>query len=736
MLQQEQRTTELSLINSLPALAPPEEETINPQELLFIMRRRRWIIFATMLAVMALGVLFTSLQRKVYQSTTKVLVAVNKGINSDQIPMLADLNALTQGLSVDTQVEIFNTRDVLDEAFNNFSAGDQKKYFGSDKLPDWAISVESKRNTNIIEITTRAYSPEAAAKLGNAIADTYFAHDLAMSRQATHDACNYVENSLQLMQQRLDKASRELSAFETQHGLIAPDEQLKAFADGMARIQMTLDDSTARLGSDQHSLAVLKQQLAKAEVVIDASTNIAINPRFTAIQSALDDLIRQRASLLQEYTAESSQVTTVDGQIAAQQKELAGVAQTMIANTVRQRNPLYQELIKQYAITLAQCSADESQIHTVRTALNREQARAKSLPENERQYAQLLHRAELYKETYNMLTQKYHTLLISEQAIVPNGNTVSKARPDTEPCLPNTRRNMVLFFLVSMLLAAGVVFIVERLDDRVHDQETAERMTGAITMATIPEQTTDGPLLLNEMDRNSPFLESFRVLRNNISFVDIDHSMRVLAITSAGPGEGKTTTTVNLAIVMAMDGKRVIVVDCDLHRPNMHNVMNRSREVGFTSVLTGANTLKQAIVRSDFPGVDFLPSGPLPPNPSEILNSQQSRQLFGQLAAEYDLVIIDCPPCIKLSDIQVLSTVADRLLLLVALGHTFATGLQLTSRSLQQANAPLLGLIINRMKLDHQRYGYQYYYSSYEDEAGEQGQTPRQITSRRKKTRV
>ena len=186
-------------------------------------------------------------------------------------------------------------------------------------------------------------------------------------------------------------------------------------------------------------------------------------------------------------------------------------------------------------------------------------------------------------------------------------------------------------------------------------------------------------------------------------------------------------------MVMAMDGKRVIVVDCDLHRPNMHNLQKRSREVGFTSVLTGASPLSQAIVGTDFPGVDFLPSGPLPPNPSEILNSQQSRQLFQRFAADYDLVIIDCPPCVKLSDIQVMSTIADRMLLLVTVGRTLATGLQLTVRSLKQANAPLLGLIINRLKLDQQRYGYQYYYTSYEDDVPGDGQPAKRVKSRRKR---
>lgn len=734
MLQHEQRASEFSPIVNPPAL--PDEETINLQELFFIIRRRRWIVLGVIVLVMALGVVMIGLQRKVYQSTARILVTSNTTARGNEVPMIANLNALTQGRSVDTQVEILSTRDVLDEAFNRLPAADRLNYFHSETLPEWAVSVEARRNTDIIEITARAHSPEAAAKLANAIADTYFARDLAMSRQATLEARKYVEKSLNLMQQRLEEANRNLSDFKTRQGLIAPDVQLIAFAQGLARMQATLDDAAVRVGSDKQSLAALKQQLAKADVVIDASTNVTINPRFAAIQSALDELNRQRAALLQEYTLDSSQVKAVDGQIAEQQQLLTGVTETIIASTTRTRNPLYQDLIKQYAAALAQCAADEAQVRILTSERDREQARAVALPERERLLTELLHRTELYKETFNMLTQKYHTLLISEQAILPNGSVISKARPDAQPFLPNTRRDLALYLLVSLLLAAGVAAIVERLDVRIHDQETAERIAGTVTLAGIPEQPANAPLLLSEVDRNSAFLESFRVLRNNISFVDIDRSLRLLAITSTGPGEGKTTIAANLAQVMAMDGKRVLVVDCDLHRPNMHTLMKRPREVGFTSVLTGANTLEQAIVNSDFPGVDFLPSGPLPPNPSEILNSQQSCQLFQRLAADYDLVVIDCPPCVKLSDIQVLSTIADRLLLLVAVGHTLAPGLQLAVRSLKQANAPLLGLIVNRLKLDQQRYGCQYYYTAYEDETTASTQPARRISSRRKRERV
>ena len=181
-----------------------------------------------------------------------------------------------------------------------------------------------------------------------------------------------------------------------------------------------------------------------------------------------------------------------------------------------------------------------------------------------------------------------------------------------------------------------------------------------------------------------------------------------MAITSPGRAEGKTTTAINLAITSAMEGRRVLLVDCDLRRPTLHRFAGVSHNVGLTSVLAGTAQLDDALVSTNVENVFCLPSGSIPKNPAEILNSKRNRELFADLAKRFDLVVADCPPAAGLSDIQVISTLVDGMLLVVAANQTIKPHLEITIRTLMQAEAPLIGLVFNRIDLRHQ--GYRYYY--------------------------
>jgi capsular exopolysaccharide synthesis family protein len=251
----------------------------------------------------------------------------------------------------------------------------------------------------------------------------------------------------------------------------------------------------------------------------------------------------------------------------------------------------------------------------------------------------------------------------------------------------------------------------------------------------IPEGTNK---LICDAEPNSTLIESYRILRSNISFSAVDRQLKILAISSPGRSEGKSTTAANLAVAMAMDGKKVLLMDCDLRRPSQHKVFGIPRDVGFSNAVTGACKLSDAIMPTSVENLSIMPSGPIPPNPSEILNSVHSRQLFTDVADRYDLVIVDCPPCTGLSDVQVVSTIADGLLLLVCMDRTLKPALHMTLRTLRQVEAPLIGVVINRMELRRQGYYsyYNYYYYSYDyTNDGDQASSHRRTRHKRRKER-
>lgn len=688
-----------------------DTEGIDLHEAIGMLFRRWRVMLAAFAIVVTAGALFTFTRRPIYESAATVVVSTGKagGASDNDIPMLSDLKALTQSRSVDTQVEIISSPDLLENSFNKLSLKTRTEGFGDDKLPKWACKVSSKKNTDVIVITGRAYTREAAAKFANTIVATYFARDLEQNNQATRQARKYVEEKMTTAERDLSQANAELSKFKQQTGLIAPDVQLTKTAEQMAQLTLDLDTAKTEALSGSQAVSTLQKQMQSQQQNVVQSTTITQNPQFNAIVEKINLLNSQRAELLQEYTLQSPEVKKVDACIKDEQARLTSVAETIVGTKTSARNQVRDQLTTKYATDVAALSASSTKARAIESELNELKQAAKSLPETERELTERVRRVALLDKSYEMLSSKYYTLLLSEQAVLPNGMLISQARLPEFSAYPNPKSNGVLFVLLAMMVAVTAAIITERLDCRVHDQSLIERTTGLPTLSVIPE--VDGsPELIGNTDSHSALMESYRILRSNIAFSAVGRDLRILAVTSPGPGEGKSTTSVNLAVAMAMEGKKVLLVDCDLRRPAVHKALNISRNIGFTNVVTGTADINNAIVPTEVDGLFCLPSGPIPPNPTEFLSSQNSRDLIERLVGHYDLVILDCPPSTGLSDIQVISTFVDGLLLVVCMDKTLKPHLKITTQTLSQAEAPIMGIVLNRVDTRQQAYGYHYYY--------------------------
>lgn len=238
-----------------------------------------------------------------------------------------------------------------------------------------------------------------------------------------------------------------------------------------------------------------------------------------------------------------------------------------------------------------------------------------------------------------------------------------------------------------------------------------------MSMAPISERQHLGRPIVTRDDPKSPAAEAFRTLRTNLQFSGLDRPLRTLLITSAGPGEGKTTISANLAVAVAQSGSKVILMGADLRRPAVHSAMGASNAVGVTSVLTGHVSWEDALQPTEIEGLYLLPSGPIPPNPAELLASQRMSDLVDQLKAASDMLIIDAPPVIAVTDAGVLSRLVDGTLLVVSAGITPREIAKAAKEQLQQVGARILGIVVNR--LDEESGYYYYYYRHYYATDGE-----------------
>jgi polysaccharide biosynthesis transport protein len=292
--------------------------------------------------------------------------------------------------------------------------------------------------------------------------------------------------------------------------------------------------------------------------------------------------------------------------------------------------------------------------------------------------------------------------LSTELARTSGSLLIDEATPPGAPFEPNTMRTAMLAMIVGLLLGLGAAFLLDYLDTSVRGEEELARVTGLPNLATIPNlpnrrATDSSRYLITRAHPHSPAAEAFRGLQTAVRFLELERPLRRVLVTSSSPGEGKTTTATNLAITAARSGQRVVLVDCDLRKPQAHLFFGIPNDEGFTSVLLGESTMQQvAQVVPDAQALAVITSGPLPPNASELLSGERARSALEALGESVDLVILDSPPVLPVADPVILAGLVDGVVLVVSAGTTDRRRLSKALSRLAQVDAPMLGTVLNR----------------------------------------
>ncbi len=334
---------------------------------------------------------------------------------------------------------------------------------------------------------------------------------------------------------------------------------------------------------------------------------------------------------------------------------------------------------------------------------------ARQIADTENQIAALQNKLATLQTNYTNL------LSTTQEGAINAINVVEEARPGT-PVNNNLWINVLLAAAVGLVLAAGGAYLMEYLDDSVKNPDDVRKhLDGANTIGAVPLVTkgdlSNGELIMLERG-HAPAAEAFRILRTNLQFSAVAHTLDRLLVTSASPGEGKSFVTANLAVAAAQGGKRVVVIDADMHRPRQHKVWKLANNMGLSTALLGDPTrAEQFLQATELPNLHIMTTGPLPPNPAELLGSERMRLLLETLNEQYDMVFIDSPPTTAVADTAVASKLVDGVLLVVNTGKTSREMARRALNTLSQVNAYVAGIVLNRMPTRGSSYYYYYHYN-------------------------
>lgn len=290
-------------------------------------------------------------------------------------------------------------------------------------------------------------------------------------------------------------------------------------------------------------------------------------------------------------------------------------------------------------------------------------------------------------------------------------STILLAQEPSSPVSPRTLVNVALGLLLGLGIGLAQAILREQLDTSVKSPEVLGEMTGGTSLGHIGFDPDAAKNPLVAMNQQSPRSEAFRSIRTNLQYVDVDNPPRAVAITSAMPSEGKTTTACNLAIALAQAGKSVLLVEADMRRPKVAEYLGVEASVGLTNVLTGSASLEESLVQWHRGLLSVLPVGSTPPNPSELLASQQMRHLLAELRERFDIVVVDAAPLLPVSDGAIVASVTDGALLVARHGTTTRDQAQHAAEALDRVDARLLGVVLNFVPEHKRGYGYAYGYS-------------------------
>jgi capsular exopolysaccharide synthesis family protein len=319
-----------------------------------------------------------------------------------------------------------------------------------------------------------------------------------------------------------------------------------------------------------------------------------------------------------------------------------------------------------------------------------------------------------YTEIFNNL----NALQIDQAKETSNLIQIEDAKPNHNPIRPRTLTNVLLAAAVGGMLAVGIIFLIEYLDDTVKTPDQVMEDTDLTTLGAIANIKVDEKNhgVITQASPRDPISEAYRVVRTNLDFSAIDEDLKSFIVSSASPSEGKSTTAANLAVVMAQTGKQVVLIDGDLRRPIQHKIFKLSNNLGLTTaILDNQMPVMGHLQESSVTNLRVLTSGPIPPNPAELLNSQRMKDVLKEFEEAVDLVIVDTPPVLTVADASIIGPQVNGALLVIETGKTrratFATAVERLART----GTHIFGAILNRVRLDRSGYGYYYYYySSYE----------------------
>jgi exopolysaccharide transport family protein len=726
-----------ALYNVLPA----QESTL--REYMRVLIKRKWIVISVAAGIFMAVAVASLRQTPVYDAVGRI--AVNKADSNliafkDSTP---DTDYVYEQSDLDTEVRILQSDLMALQVIRQLNL-DRRPEFGGHSDQKQAnlvadpLQTDSNRtsallamfhgrlhvalipNTRIMEIHFTSTDPQLAASAVNTLAATYVEQNFKTKFESTMQASDWLSKQLIDLQMKVETSQEKLVRYQKEHEIFGTDEKTNITTEKLDELnkEMTMAES------DRMQKEAVYRQTQSSDPVAVAAAIVFDTAGGTGAGSVLLDKLREQQVNLRIQVAELSTqlgpnhptVLKLDSQL----KEIDHQLQTETDKAVDHLKGRYLAALQRE--------------NMLRDAFEKQKQEANKLNESAIEYSILKRDLDSNRTLYEGLLEKLKEAGVTAGLRSNNFRIIDAARVPTAPSEPNIPRNLSFALVLGVISGLGLAFLIENMDNTVRTPEQATALSALPSLGMIPlgsKSGNQGPAgkrlaltsskevveTVTQVRPQSQMAESYRALRTSLLLSNLGAPPKVIMVTSARPQEGKTTTSINTAIVLAQKGVRVLLIDADLRRPSIHKTLGMGPRSGLSNVLTGSATLEQTITISPvLPNLFIMPAGTPPPNPAELLASSNMRDLIAELRGMYDHIVIDTPPTLSVTDAVVLSPRADATILVIRSGQTTKQALRRARDILMQVNAHVAGVLLNAVDLTSPDY---YYYYEYQGKYGQ-----------------
>lgn len=662
----------------------------------------RWIALVTMLVVVAAAVVQVVRAKPLYEARARLTVERTgpRVVANDP----SDVSGQTQNY-LNTQCEVLRSRKILSAVAENSHVVSLPTFEGQADMIDvilkQSVTAKVEPKNDIIAVSVKSPQRQDAALLANAIVEAYKSDLESQKKSSVKQVVEFYEREKRKSSEDLDKKRQKQLEFQ---------KAASDFVVGMTGVASPLVDELGRYSA---AFVDARLQRINAQAAYDVTKAMENDP--AKIRQLLDgrafksenaDLRRQMRDLQQRYATVGKTYLPNFPDVGAMQTAIHELEQELQAEDKKTFDAYLAELDARL-ITLKN---NEVQLEALTNA-----AKSKVADQNLKSAEYAIIQSEVSSlEKYDAeLGMRIRELTpLSDEALV-NVNIIETARMQDAPQVePDVQRSVFIGLVGGLLLGCALAFGRDLLDQRLRSAEEIKQVTGLTLLGVVPH-IQDAKTLPERgkhlhVDPASDVAESYRTVRTAVYFGTPAGTAKTLLVTSPTPGEGKSTLASNLAIAMAQAGNRILLLDADFRKPTQQKIWELDRNVGLSNVLAGQIELEQGIQRTPVPGLDVLPCGPIPANPSEILNSQMFADVLDELSSRYDHVLLDSPPVMPVTDARILAANCDVTLLTLRAEKTARKAAVYARDVLRGVGGRLLGVVVNDVPRRKGLYGYYY----------------------------